>query len=141
MYGSARPENVIDGFVRDMEGEMEHRWIAPMSGGPAWIELSWPEPRAIRHIQITFDSGFQRELTLTVSDGINQGIIRAAQPETVRDYTLLYRKTKDATPVELLKVDGNHQRLNRHHFERCVGFRSVGSVGAPTRIGTQRELP
>ena len=45
---------------------MNHRWIAPMSGEGAWIELAWDEPQTIRHVQLTFDTGFHRELTLTV---------------------------------------------------------------------------
>jgi hypothetical protein len=83
--------------------------------GP-WVELVWEKPQKIQEIQITFDSGFQRELTLTASDTINQGIIRAAQPETVRDYTISYRKASSDSLVELLRVTSNYQRLNRHRF-------------------------
>jgi hypothetical protein len=95
---------------------MDHRWMAPMGKDPVWLDLAWEKPRTIRHVQITFDTGFQRELTLTASDAISRGIIRAAQPETVRDYTLYYRKAAGGPLVELVKVDGNHQRLNRHRF-------------------------
>jgi hypothetical protein len=53
---------------------------------------------------------------LTASDAINKGIIRAAAPETIRDYTLSYRTTGKGPLVELLRVQGNYQRLNRHRF-------------------------
>jgi len=111
----SKPESVIDGWVRDAVGELTHRWAAPMSGGKAWIELSWPDPQPIRRVQITFDSGFHRELTLTSSESHNSKIVRAPQPETVRDYALIAR-LEDGKEVELARVSGNHQRLRRHEF-------------------------
>jgi hypothetical protein len=111
----SRPENVVDGLVRDPDDAMEHRWAAPLSGGKAWVELSWPEPQSIRHVQLTFDTGFQRELTLTSSDSHNAKMIRAPQPETVRDYAIRVR-TDDGRDVEVARVTGNHQRLRRHDF-------------------------
>lgn len=112
----ARPELVINGVTRDIPGQSINRWTTPMTPEGPWIELSWPRPQTIREIQLTFDSGFQRELTLTAQDAINRGIIRAPQPETVRDYTISYRQGDGGPLVELAKVAGNHQRLNRHHF-------------------------
>jgi hypothetical protein len=55
-------------------------------------------------------------LTLTSQDSVNRGIIRAAQPETARDYTVSYRKA-DGELAELAAVKGNHQRLRRHRVE------------------------
>ena len=66
-------------------------------------------------MQITFDSGFHRELTLTASDTHNRQIIRAPQPETVRDYAIRVRG-EDGREVEVARVTGNHQRLRRHDF-------------------------
>jgi hypothetical protein len=111
----SRPEHIIDGYVRDAVGEMAHRWAAPMAVGKPWIELSWSDPQSIRHVQITFDSGFHRELTLTSSDSHNAQMIRAPQPETVRDYAIKVR-TYDGQDVEVARVSGNHQRLRRHDF-------------------------
>jgi hypothetical protein len=113
--GEARPASVIDGFVRDIPGQEIHHWAAPVAGG-AWIELAWERPQTIREIQITFDTGFQRELTLSASDAANRGIIRAAQPETVRDYAISCRKPGGEW-IELAKVTGNYQRLRRHRSE------------------------
>ncbi len=107
--------NVNNGFVRTIpSGGPTHRWAAEMDkDGGAWVELTWDTPQPIRQVQITFDSGFHRELTLTKSDGINNGIVRAPQPETVRDYTLTARTEEKSEPIELARVDGNHQRVNR----------------------------
>ncbi len=112
----AGPQLITNGVTRDIPGQSINRWTTPMTPDGPWIELSWPRPQKIQEIQLTFDSGFQRELTLTAQDAINRGIIRAPQPETVRDYTISYRKAADGPLVELTWVEGNHQRLNRHHF-------------------------
>ena len=113
----APAENVINGITRDIPGQSINRWTTPLGEKGAWLQLAWKKPQRLGEIQLTFDSGFQRELTLTASDGINQGIIRAAQPETVRDYVLSYRAPGKGEWTELVKVEGNHQRLRRHRFE------------------------
>jgi len=94
------------------EGEINH-WAAPMSAGGPWIELAWDQPQTISQIQIAFDSGFQRELTLTASDAINCGIVRGPRPETVRDYTIFYRAPGETRLNPLVEIKGNHQRVNR----------------------------
>jgi len=68
-------------------------------------------------VRITFDSGFQRELTLTASDTIYRGIVRAAQPETVKDYAVQVSGPSHPDPVTVAMIKGNHQRLRRHDFE------------------------
>jgi hypothetical protein len=131
--------NVIDGWLRDAPGDTVrelpeqdvplelassgeptppalHHWAGPMGPDGAWLELRWPQPVTVREIQITFDTGFQRELTLTSSDHINQGIIRGPQPETVRDYALLGFPPGGGAPFRLAEVRGNHQRVNRHRL-------------------------
>ncbi len=115
VWKTAKPENVLDGRVRNMYGEVNHRWIGPMEGDGAWVELTWDEPKTLRHVQLTLDSGFHRELTLTAGDGHNQHMIRAPQPETVRDYSIVVTRA-DGDTVEVAKVSGNHQRLRRHDF-------------------------
>ncbi|RME91287.1 MAG: FAD-dependent oxidoreductase [Verrucomicrobia bacterium] len=113
----SRPENVINGFVRDMAGRWENRWGARMVEGGVWIELQWPEPVTLREVQITFDTGFHRQLTLSASASVNRSIIRGPQPECVRDYALLAGEDEDGALRELARVTGNHQRLVRHRFE------------------------
>lgn len=107
----APAKNVINGWVRDVPGKQVHQWQGRLEEGGAWIELRWPNAVTLREVQVTFDTGFQRELTLTASDSHNKGMVRAAQPETVRDYRLL------AGTREIAAVKGNHQRLNRVRFE------------------------
>ncbi len=119
---NAKAALVIDGYTRDIPDKrgdpMEvHQWAAPVSDGkPAWIELRWQKPQRIRHVQLTFDSGFRRQLTLSAQNAVNNGIKRAAQPETVRDYAVVGQSPDGATHV-LASVKGNFQRLNRHQFD------------------------
>ena len=108
--------NVINGWVRDIPGGRLNHWAARMGPGGAWIELDWDAPRRIREIQITFDTGFQRELTLSAEDRVVQDTVRAPQPETARDYEIACRAPGGAETT-LLRVTGNHQRLRRHPME------------------------
>jgi hypothetical protein len=111
--GARKAALVLDGFVR---GD-DHQWAAPVRGdAPAWIELRWAEPRRISSVQITFDSGFQRQLTLSAQESQNVNLLRAPQPETVKDYTIRCR-TAGGEERTLASVRGNFQRLNRHRFE------------------------
>jgi hypothetical protein len=103
--------NLLSGWVRDIPGKQIHQWSARMRPEGVWVELRWPQPVTLREVQCTFDTGFQRELTLTSSDNANKGIVRAPQPETVSHYRLL------AGDRELARVEGNYQRLRRHRFE------------------------
>jgi len=110
------PANVINGFVRDLPGKFENRWAAPMNPDGVYLDLEWKQPQTIRRVQITFDTGFERQLTLTHQDSINAKMIRGPQPETVRDYELLYRSAQDRDWTSLGKFTGNYQRLRRHEF-------------------------
>ena len=101
---------MLDGYVRDIPGGAVHRWSTELSADGAWLELAWDQPQKIGQVQITFDTGFQRELTLTSQNAINAKIIRAPQPETVRDYDLEYRKSASGPWQKLATVTGNHQR-------------------------------
>ena len=127
--GAAKAVLIVDGFVRDIPDKSGkavevHHWAAPVgSGSPAWIELRWPEARQLKHIQITFDSGFQRQLTLTAQDSQNRTVVRAAQPETVKAYSVSC-KTADGKDRALVSVKDNFQRVNRHTVEGVV-VRSV----------------
>jgi hypothetical protein len=118
--GPAMASLVIDGFLRDIPDKKGqpaeyHHWAAPLGSDGAWLELAWDKPQRISKVQITFDSGFSRELTLSSSDSVTRGTVRAPQPETVRDYTLSLKKNGSFSEVAAVK--NNHQRLNRHRFE------------------------
>lgn len=112
----SKPDNVIDGQVRDMEGEFQHRWQAPMEPSPPWIRLEWDSPVSVEEVRLTFDTGFQRELTLSASDHVTARTIRAPQPETIRDYRILATDESGAA-VKLGVVKDNYQRLRIHRIK------------------------
>ena len=117
----ARAALVLDGITRnipDKKGDPEqwHCWSAAMKPEGQWIELSWDKPQQIRKVQITFDTGFQRQLTLSSSDSTSRTVMRQPQPETVKDYVLEY-DAGNGRRKTLAEVKANHQRLNRHSFE------------------------
>lgn len=113
---SAPARNIVDGHLRDIPNGALHHWEAPSTKDGQWIDLSWDQPKKLKEIQLTFDSGFQRELTLTSSDTVNRGIIRAPQPETVKDYKLYYRESATGDWKLLCTKEGNYQRQVRHRF-------------------------
>ena len=113
----AKPERILDGVTRDIPGKEIHHWEAPLAEGGAWIELIWKTPQVLRHLQITFDTGFQRELTLSASNSVSHGIVRAPQPETARDYDVTYRPAAGGEWKPLIEVRNNHQRLRRHDWD------------------------
>jgi hypothetical protein len=115
--GDAGAALVLDGFTRDIPNGPAHHWAGRMGPEGAWLELDWERPQRIREVQISFDSGFQRELTLSAADSVTAGTVRAAQPETVKDYILACRKPGAEEWIELARVARNHQRLKRHRFD------------------------
>ena len=89
--------NVISGQNRAMEEERgipqdrvvegTHRWISDSSDKEAWIELRWPEPVALKRIELVFDTGLHRQLTLTQSDAYSSKMCwGSGQPEVVKRY-------------------------------------------------------
>jgi hypothetical protein len=116
--GEARAALVIDGFTRDIPDRRGdpaelHHWAAT---APAWLELKWDRPQRIGQVQITFDSGFKRQLTLSSQEAQQVNLLRAPQPETVRDYDVV-AQAADGSERVLASVKGNFQRLRRHKFD------------------------
>lgn len=106
--------NVVNGVAR-MTRSGQNRWISAPSGGPAWLELRFPQPTDVREIHLTFDTNLQGVLTLTASDWYNDQMVRGPQPETVRDYTVSLISHGMVRPVD--EVTGNYQRKRVHRFE------------------------
>ena len=110
---------LIDGFTREFFSSLgpwadgaAHCWESVTL--PAWIELTWPTPQLVNKVHLTFDSGFERELTLSASDSTTRTIIRGPQPELVRDYELLF----DDHPA--IRVEDNFLRKRVHRLDHSV---------------------
>lgn len=114
--GEGKAANVINGLVRDVPELGLNRWDGPMAIEGAWIELHWAQAQSISQVQLCFDSGFHRELTLSEEHSVRQGQVRGPQPETVRDYRVLARDPGNGEWRPLVEVADNYQRLRRHTF-------------------------
>ncbi len=82
---------VLDGITRELPEHLgpwadgkPHRWESATL--PATLDLTLPEAAEVREIHLTFDSGFQRELILSLSDHHTAKIKRGPQPELVKAY-------------------------------------------------------
>jgi hypothetical protein len=116
---------VIQGQTRCVHGEQgappqrredsSQRWMSdPGHALPATLELEFAQPITPRKIQLVFDTGMHRHLTLSHHDGYTASKMEwgTAQRETVRDYEI--EGFDGATWFRLLRVEGNYQRLRRH---------------------------
>ncbi|MEO2014736.1 MAG: FAD-dependent oxidoreductase [Fuerstiella sp.] len=115
--------NVLTGQTRSVHGnrgvspertvEGLHRWMSVPNEWPASIRFDWKKPQPLRKIQLVFDTGMHRHLTLSHHDGYTSRMIWGEpQPETVRDYAVQILKQDSWKTV--CDVAGNYQRLRRH---------------------------
>lgn len=122
--GAAR--NVISGQTRVVQGKRGapaeralaglHRWMSdPPSDLPAWVEFHWVEPVLPFEIQLIFDTGLHRHLTLSQHDGYTSRMEWGVpQPDTVADYEIQIEE--ESTWKTVLAVTENYQRLRRHNL-------------------------
>jgi len=107
--------NVVNGINRGV-GLKPNRWASdPGESLPQELKLRLPVPSRISEIHLVFDSGLNRQLTLSHSDSTNQKQIRGPQPETVKDYDL--ELLHGETSVKVASIHGNYQRKRIHQFE------------------------
>ncbi len=117
---------VISGATRSVHGEHgsppdrrvagTHRWMSdPAAGLPAWLLLEWESMVTAFEIQLIFDTGLHRHLTMSHHDGYTQQMHWGRpQGETVCDYRV---ETLGSTGWETtVEVTGNYQRLRRHQL-------------------------
>jgi hypothetical protein len=117
----------IDGVARDQldprTGKLlvPHGWRSgPLAdASPAWIQLSFDRPEPISEVHLTFDTGLQRELTLSASDRTTSHSIRGPQPETVRAYDV------EINGDRVIRVTDNYQRKNVHRLTSGIRVRTL----------------
>lgn len=119
--------NVVSASTRSVHGERgappsrrtigKHRWMSdPAAGFPAWLQLEWEEPVKISEVQLIFDTGLHRHLTLSHHDGYTSKMQWGhPQPETIRDYTLEVYDGRQWSTIH--QVTENYQRMRRHRFD------------------------
>lgn len=121
---SEQPEgaavNVVSGQSRSAQGPLgvrpdllipgSHRWMSAAEEGlPAWLQLRWQSPISFSRIELTFDTGLQRHLTLTHQDSYTEKhMIWGVQPETVKDFCIEVETPQGWKEID--RVAGNWQR-------------------------------
>ena len=122
--------NVVSGQTRAVHGDLgapdersgpgAHRWMSdPAAGFPATLTLRWQEPVDISGVELVFDTGMHRPLTLSHSDAYVELMEWGhAQPETVRDYTI--EAEVDGQWQVVLALSGNYQRRRVHELDMAV---------------------
>lgn len=128
-------KNVVSSQNRAIEGERgvqperevrgTHRWMsAPAASLPAWLELRWEEPVAVGEVEIIFDSGLHRTLTLSQSEGVYRNLIwGTGQLELVKSYRV--EAEVAGRWVAVAEVAENWQRRASHGVEGnpCTALR------------------
>lgn len=123
--GEAR--NILSGQTRAVQGERSlpvgreipgtHRWMS--EDLPSWIELAWSEAVEVGTVEIIFDTGLHRHLTLTQSDAYSQIMCwGTGQPECVKDYRIEIWPAEG--PKHQIDVQSNWQRRRKHALEKTL---------------------
>jgi hypothetical protein len=128
-------DSVIDGWTRSLRSPTEdrgngpigappdrfpeatHRWMSESAEGlPAWICLSWNEPVLIGSIELIFDTGMHRLLTLSMADGYTERMMWGKpQPETVRNYKIQIKVNGEWKTMA--EGQDNYQRRKIHRLK------------------------
>jgi len=119
LYTSAPPDRAFPGT---------HRWMSdPRAALPAWLELRWAAPVNAREVQLVFDTGQHRFLTLSQADGYTRRMHWGApQPETVRDYRIEAEMPSGWSVVH--REQGNYQRRRVHRLAAPVAATALRIV-------------
>jgi len=130
--------SVIDGWTRSLRSPSEdrarspigappnrfpdatHRWMSdPDKGLPAWITLTWDKAVSIGCIELIFDTGMHRLLTLSMADGYTSRMHWGSpQPETISNYTI--EADRDGSWKPFLSIKDNYQRRRTHRLDTPV---------------------
>lgn len=113
--GQTRSVHGKRGAPPDRANPGSHRWMSdPAEGLPAWIEFEWRSPATIREIQLIFDVGMHRHLTLSHHDGYTSKMLWGqTQSESVRSFTITGFDAECRQQL-LVEETANHQRLCRY---------------------------
>jgi hypothetical protein len=107
LYTSAPPDRAAPGL---------HRWMSdPAAGLPATLVLRWAEPMVVSEVQLVFDTGLHRFLTLSQADGYTARMEWGRpQSETVRDYRI---EAEIGSTWRVIHAEaGNYQRRRVHRL-------------------------
>jgi len=100
--------SVANGLTRHRRGRTNQWASGEGQPLPQWLELRWPQPRAVGEIHLTFDTGFARPLTHSQYPSTLKKQVRGPQPETVKDFRI--EAWLDGSWRAVARITGNYQR-------------------------------
>ena len=106
-------ENLTNGTFRPVTSS--NAWVADWNDSSPQLDFSWDTEQTIREIVLHFDSDFDHAME-TAQWGHPEDVM----PFCVREYVI-----RDADGHELHRVTGNHQTINRLHFDVPVTTRGL----------------
>lgn len=128
LSGQTRSVHGYGGVRSERSAEGTHRWMSdPNQPMPQWIELSWKSAVVVGRVEIIFDTGMHRVLTLTQSDAYAANMHWGRpQEETVEDYSL--ECLCENGWKNFLDVFGNYQRKRVHLLDNPVNTSALRLV-------------
>ena len=126
-------ENAVNGYHRRFSRAPTHMWISdPACELPQQLLLSWPEPRRLDRVTLTFDN-----LCAARHDNPWESGTRVA-PWLVRSYALAV--WEDDGWREIVRIEDNHHRFRAHVFaplsttRLCLTVHATHGLGYPARV-------
>jgi hypothetical protein len=128
-------EQLRSGFTRAVHGPRgvepgrrlagSHRWMSdPGRELPQSLLLEWEEACLPQAVQLIFDTGMHRHLTLTHHNGYASRMLWGTpQPETVRDYTIEVLSKSGWNTI--VSIENNYLRLRRHLLNLSEPIRAL----------------
>ncbi len=111
-------QNVISGLSRSINGKTNQWRSNGISKDGEWINLKFADEKAVKTIQLIFDSNFDIEKKITLSSRRQNQQVEGVPCELVEDYDIeLY---KHGNLIKKKELQGNYQRLCRVHFDNIV---------------------
>jgi len=106
------PSNVANGVARPTDAP--NAWVADFADSHPRLTLSWPQPVAIRRVELSFDTDFDHPM-----ESVLMGHPERVMPFCVRSYSV---RSDDRV---VAAVNENHQTRNALSFESPLITRSL----------------
>jgi hypothetical protein len=123
VQGPTRSVHGPNGVAAERTSPSTYRWMShPKAGFPAWLQLEWREAITPKRIQLVFDTGLHRVMTLSHADSYTAKMRWGeTPPECVTDFRIEVGRNGEWCEVD--QVTGNYQR-------RVVRSLAVGEIDA-----------
>lgn len=130
------PQNIINGISRPLEN-CENAWRSSDSAkNDEWINLELAQKSTVSCVQLTFDSGFEYPIKMTLSDkrrniqrtGVPPEIVKDFTVELISDEKIIFKKTVTSNILRMYRLEFephecDNVRIKFHKTNGCTNFR------------------